>query len=46
MQCVLINRRWDFKKMDISHMRNLFLNTFKSQGRVIDQNALLLPKPR
>jgi len=29
-------------------MRNLFviLNTFKSQGRAIDQNALLFPKPR
>jgi len=28
------------------HMRNLFQNTFKFQGRVIDQNALHLPKPR
>jgi len=25
-------------------MRNLFQNTFKSQGRAIDQNALHLPK--
>jgi len=27
-------------------MRKLFQNTFKSQGRAIDQNALHLSKPR
>jgi len=27
-------------------MRNLFNNTFKSQGMAIDQNASHLPKPR
>jgi len=26
-------------------MCNLFQNTFESQGRTIDQNALHLPKP-
>jgi len=27
-------------------MRNMFQNTLKCQGRVIDQNALHLPKPQ
>jgi len=44
MQLILRMRKKYFH--GYSHMRNLFENTFKSQGRAIDQNALRLPKPQ
>jgi len=50
MQCIMVDiyispYRWDFQH-GYSHMRNLFQNAFKSQGRANDQNALHLPKPQ